>query len=146
MLRSLENNDNASNNIKLGVDTHVETVERFQGGQQSLMVASGTVSDPQFIRSENEFLLQQNRANVSFTRHENKLVVIAAESLLSHIPSDPDVYDEAILWKQLPIEVGSSPLAGSSPEWTGDLTEFAAPINPPSSLTSQPIEINIYTL
>lgn len=145
MLRSLEQNTTNNSNVKLGETTFVETVERFQGGEQDLMIVSATATDPQYIKTENEFLLEKNRANVSFTRHKNKLIVIAAESLLSHIPSDPDVYDEAILWKTLPRVVGESPSEGADPHWSGSLSEFVSPLQPPKSIAPDQVEINIYS-
>lgn len=134
--------DNSPINLHSG--TQVETVNRFQGGEKDVMIMSATVSDPQFIRSEDEFLLESNRANVAFTRHKRKLIVVMAESLLSHIPKDPDVYEDALLWKQLPEKVGEPPTSDTTPVWSGTLTEFASPLSPPPSISGDSIDISIY--
>ena len=143
MLRSMSNGGDSG--VDLDENTFVETVERFQGGEQDLMVVSATATDPQYIKAENEFLLEKNRANVSFTRHKEKLIVIAAESVLSHIPSDPDIYNEAALWKMLSGLTGEAPTDNTKPQWKGSLSEFTAPQNPPPSLNPDQIKLNIYT-
>lgn len=142
--QSLKQHPNRSNTIELDETGHVETVERFQGGQQDLMVVSATASNPQFIRSENGFLLEENRANVSFTRHEDKLIVIAAQSLLSHIPDDPDIYAEASLWKLLSETVGEVPTANTPPDWSGTLREFVGALTPPDRLAPDETSVSIY--
>ncbi len=126
MLHELQHSDDHPDvDIEVGENTLVETVERFQGGEQDLMIVSATVSDPRYIDAENEFLLQQNRANVSFTRHQNKLIVVAPETLFGHIPSDPEVYDEAELWKAVAVAAGEAPSEyQTAPDWSGSLEEF----------------------
>ena len=146
MLQNLEADADVTTNIELGETTFVETVERFQGGENDLMIVSATATDPQYIRAENEFLLEQNRANVSFTRHKNKLIVIAAESLLSHIPADTTIYDEALLWKELPAAVGEPPTDSTTPDWSGSLKEFITPMDAPGFLSADETSISVYDL
>ena len=146
MLQNLEADADVTTNIELGETTFVETVERFQGGENDLMIVSATATDPQYIRAENEFLLEQNRANVSFTRHKNKLIVIAAESLLSHIPADTTIYDEALLWKELPAAVGEPPTDSTTPDWSGSLKEFTTPMDAPGFLSAGETTISVYDL
>jgi len=144
--QNLEADADVTTNIELGETTFVETVERFQGGENDLMIVSATATDPQYIRAENEFLLEQNRANVSFTRHKNKLIVIAAESLLSHIPADTTIYDEALLWKELPAAVGEPPTDNTTPDWSGSLKEFITPMGAPGFLSADETSISVYDL
>lgn len=100
----------------------VDTVERFQGGERDLMIVSGTVSDPDYIKQEEKFLLSLNRLNVAMSRMKKKLVVIASESIFDHIPQDTDDYDNALLWKGLATETGLS--ENKSPAWNGKLHEI----------------------
>lgn len=86
--------------------TTVDTVNRFQGGEMPLMILSGTVSDPDFVAAESDFLLDLNRLNVSLSRHENQLVIIAARALFEHIPTDVETYQQARLWKALARQTG----------------------------------------
>lgn len=107
-------------------DIQVETVNRFQGGERDLMVVNATVSDPNYIAAEDEFLLEENRINVSFTRHREQLVVIAPETLLGYLPEDPELYESARLWKGLASTLGADPTLSVAPEWQGELGEFLA--------------------
>ncbi|QSG02871.1 bifunctional RecB family nuclease/DEAD/DEAH box helicase [Natranaeroarchaeum sulfidigenes] len=111
-------------------DIQVETVNRFQGGERDLMAVNATVSDPNYIAAEEEFLLTENRINVSFTRHRDLLVVLAPEALLGYLPDDPDLYDQACLWKTLAMELGESPGKNSTnPDWEGNLKQVLAAVD-----------------
>lgn len=94
----------------------VDTVERFQGGQRDVMVVSATVSDPDFLSAESEFILNPNRLNVALSRMKKKLVVIAPKTLFTLLPDDTDEYEDSIIWKGLYKEVD---VANSEPRWTG---------------------------
>lgn len=101
----------------------VDTVERFQGGQRDVMVMSATVSDPDYLSNESEFILNPNRLNVALSRMKKKLVVIAPKSLFTLIPNDTEEYEDSTIWKGLYKEVD---VANSTPRWTGvleDITE-----------------------
>ncbi|MFC3689543.1 DEAD/DEAH box helicase [Aquipuribacter hungaricus] len=66
----------------------VETVERFQGQERAIILASYAVGDPDTVAEEAEFLHDLNRFNVLATRAMAKLVVIASRELVSHISGD----------------------------------------------------------
>jgi hypothetical protein len=102
----------------------IETVNRFQGGEAELMVLSGTVTDPQYIRKEADFLLTETRINVAMTRHKDTLVVVAPQSLLGYIPSDTDLYDDATIWKTIAEWTGEAPTTPQAASWSGDLASF----------------------
>jgi len=116
--------DETTTNGEQQQDIQVETVNRFQGGEREVMAVNATVSDANYIAAEDEFLLTENRINVSFTRHRDLLIVLAPETLLGYLPDDPDLYDQATLWKQLAMELGAAPGVGIvEPNWEGDLGE-----------------------
>lgn len=148
MLYGLQHSDSYPDvDIRVGDNTFVETVERFQGGEQDLMIVSATVSDPRYIDAENEFLLQQNRANVSFTRHQNKLVVVAPETLFAHIPDNPEIYNEAELWKSLAVVAGEAPTKHQvDPDWTGTLADFVEKGTLASHLDGIEPTLNVYQI
>jgi len=94
----------------------LDTVERLQGGERETILVSATASDPAAISARADFILNLNRANVAFSRAKRRLVVVCAESLLSHIPAEGEQYQAAVLWKSLrglcSAEVGSLRVAG----------------------------------
>jgi len=81
------------------VDAAVDTVERFQGQERWVIVASYAVGDPDTISEEAEFLQNLNRFNVLATRAKGKVIVIVSEELLSHIATDIEVIRTSRLLK-----------------------------------------------
>lgn len=79
----------------------IDTVERFQGGERQNIIVSATASDPAAIAASVEFILDLNRSNVAFSRAQDRLIVVCAETLLDHIPPETEDYQSAMLWKSL---------------------------------------------
>lgn len=79
----------------------VDTVERLQGGQRKNIIVSGCASDPGAITSTAEFILDIKRSNVAFSRVQDRLIVVCAQTLLDAVPSNIEDYDSAMLWKAL---------------------------------------------
>jgi DNA replication ATP-dependent helicase Dna2 len=77
----------------------VDTVERFQGQQRDMMVASFALGDPDVIRDEDEFLLQLNRFNVMASRARAKLVVLVTDEVAKHLSGDLDTLRSSGLLK-----------------------------------------------
>lgn len=82
-------------------ESSVDTVERFQGGEKDIMFVSTTVSDPDHLSKEEEFILSENRLNVALSRMKKKLVVVASQSIFEMVPKEVDTYDQAVIWKSL---------------------------------------------
>jgi len=117
----------------LGATNSIDTVERFQGGERDVIVVSTTVSDPDYIMSEAEFLLNANRLNVALSRPKRKLIVLASTSLFRVLASDAEVFEHAALWKRLrygfcTVPLWSGPRAGTTASvfGCGARTESAA--------------------
>jgi len=81
--------------------TIIDTVERLQGGERPTIIVSGTESDPQAIGAAASFILNLNRANVAFSRTQERLIVVCAETLLDYVPAELEDYESAMLWKSL---------------------------------------------
>jgi hypothetical protein len=77
----------------------VDTVERFQGQQRDIMIATFALGDPDAIGSEEEFLLSLNRFNVMASRTRAKLIVLISRQVVDHLASDMDVLRESALLK-----------------------------------------------
>lgn len=78
----------------------VDTVERFQGQQRDIIIASFGLGDPDIIGREDEFLFDLKRFNVLVSRARAKLVVFVTRTLLEHLSDDRDVLEESRLLKQ----------------------------------------------
>jgi len=113
----------------------VDTVERYQGGEADFIIISSTVSDPDYVRIESDFLLNLNRVNVAISRMKKKLVIIASRSIFEFLPQDAKDYDKALLWKGIAQTVGYT--ANSVPEWKGSLTDFLGK-------PAQQVEVQVY--
>jgi hypothetical protein len=103
-------------------NARIDTVERYQGGEADFIIISSTVSDPDYVRSESDFLLNLNRINVAISRMKKKLVIIASRSIFEFMPQDAKDYDKALLWRGISQTVGFT--ADSKAQWTGNLSEF----------------------
>jgi hypothetical protein len=77
----------------------VDTVDRFQGQQRDVILASFAVGDPDTVAAEAEFLQGLNRFNVMASRARAKLVVFMAEELVQHLAGDIDVLRDSKLLK-----------------------------------------------
>jgi DNA replication ATP-dependent helicase/nuclease Dna2 len=77
----------------------VDTVERFQGQQRDVIVASFALGDPDAIQNEDEFLMSLNRFNVMASRARAKLIVLVSRQVVDHLSSDLDTLYESRLLK-----------------------------------------------
>lgn len=77
----------------------VDTVERFQGQQRDIIIASYTLGDPDQIAEEDEFLMSLNRFNVIASRARAKLVVLVSQEVIGHLAHDINVLRESRLLK-----------------------------------------------
>lgn len=81
------------------ISNAVDTVERFQGQERDIIIASYAVGDPDTVAEEAEFLHDLNRFNVLATRAKAKLIVIVSRELVAHISSDLQVIRSSELLK-----------------------------------------------
>lgn len=79
----------------------IDTVEKMQGGECPVVIVSATASDTAAITKNASFILDLNRANVAFSRTQERLIVVCARSLLDNVPADLDNYESAMLWKAI---------------------------------------------
>ena len=77
----------------------VDTVERFQGQEKAVMIASFGLGDPDQIAAEEQFLFGLNRFNVIVSRAKAKFIGIMSRRLVDHLPKDPRALEESRLLK-----------------------------------------------
>jgi uncharacterized protein len=116
-------------------NVRIDTVERYQGGEADCIIISSTVSDPDYIRSESDFLLNLNRINVAISRMKKKLIIIASRSIFEYMPQDAKDYDKALLWRGISQTVGFT--ADSTAQWTGPLSDFIGKV-------AHPVKVEVY--
>ncbi len=77
----------------------VDTVERFQGQQRDVIIASFALGDPDQIEDEEEFLMSLNRFNVMASRARAKLIVLVSRAVVDHLAREVEVLRESRLLK-----------------------------------------------
>ena len=77
----------------------VDTVERFQGQQRDVILATFALGDPDSIRDEDEFLYNLNRFNVMASRARAKLVVLVTQEIVDHISTEIETMHHSKLLK-----------------------------------------------
>jgi superfamily I DNA and/or RNA helicase len=77
----------------------VDTVERFQGQQRDIIIASYALGDEDAIRGEEEFLMSLNRFNVMVSRARAKIIVLVSQEVIKHLSNDIDVLRQSRLIK-----------------------------------------------
>lgn len=77
----------------------VDTVERFQGQQRDVIIASFALGDMDQIGEEEEFLMSLNRFNVMASRARAKLIVLVSRQVVDHLASEVEVLHQSRLLK-----------------------------------------------
>jgi superfamily I DNA and/or RNA helicase len=79
----------------------VDTVERFQGDERTVIMVSATESDPRYLLASEEFLLDPRRLTVALSRARCKMVLVASRSVFNLFSADEETFVNAQLWKNL---------------------------------------------
>lgn len=73
----------------------VNSVDKFQGDEREIILSSYSVSDKDFIQSEEEFILNSRRFNVTLTRAKSKFILVISKSLVEYISGDLSIAEDA---------------------------------------------------
>jgi len=98
----------------LPVRSAIDTVERFQGGERTVILVSATESDRAYLLESGEFLLDPRRLTVALSRAKRKLILVASESVFSLFSPDDEVFANVLMWKNLLLRTCSTLL------WEGE--------------------------
>jgi hypothetical protein len=85
----------------LPVGSAIDTVDRFQGGERTVILVSATESDRAYLLASSEFLLDPRRLTVALSRAKRKMVLVASRSVFSLFSPEEEVFANAQLWKNL---------------------------------------------
>lgn len=92
MIRNkISNSCGIENNDSIAVDS----VDKFQGDEREIILSSYAVSDKDFIKAEEEFILNAKRFNVTLTRAKYKFILVISKSLVEHISGDLTIAEDA---------------------------------------------------
>jgi hypothetical protein len=79
----------------------IDTVERFQGGERTVILVSATESDRAYLLASSQFLLDPRRLTVALSRAKRKMVLVASRSIFSIFSPDEETFANSLLWKNL---------------------------------------------
>ena len=79
----------------------VDTVERFQGDERTVIMVSATESDPEYLLQTGDFLMDPRRLTVALSRAKRKMVLVASRSVFEFFSADEEMFRNAQMWKNL---------------------------------------------
>jgi superfamily I DNA and/or RNA helicase len=83
------------------VRSAIDTVERFQGGERTVIIVSATESDRAYLLASSKFLLDPRRLTVALSRAKRKMILIASRSIFSLFSPDEETFTNSLIWKNL---------------------------------------------
>lgn len=79
----------------------IDTVERFQGGERTVILVSATESDRAYLLASSDFLLNPRRLTVALSRAKVKMILVASRSIFSLFSPDEETFANSLMWKNL---------------------------------------------
>jgi superfamily I DNA and/or RNA helicase len=96
------------------VRSAIDTVERFQGGERTVIMVSATEGDRAYLLASSTFLLDPRRLTVALNRAKRKMILVASRSIFSLFSTDEETFANSLLWKNLLLRTCSTLL------WEGE--------------------------
>jgi superfamily I DNA and/or RNA helicase len=85
----------------LALRSAIDTVERFQGGERSVILISATESDRAYLLASSEFLLDPRRLTVALSRAKRKMILVASRTIFELFSPEEELFKNSMLWKHL---------------------------------------------
>ena len=86
----------------------VVSVEKFQGSDRDMIIATVGVSAKDQIEAEEEFIYSLNRFNVLTSRARAKIVMVCSWNFLNHLPNDRNILEQGAKIRQFAIDFCNS--------------------------------------
>ena len=80
------------------------SVEKFQGSDRKIMIASMGISAKSQLQSEEVFIYDLNRFNVLTSRAKSKMILVCSQNYLDYFPKDQTVFAHAAKIRSLVYE------------------------------------------
>jgi len=117
------------------------TVEKYQGGQRDIIAVSATVSDPQFARQEDRFILNPRRLLVAISRSKLLTIVVCSTALFEVAPQDSKRLADGPIWARLFTQAVGRDV---QPAWDGSLGAFVG--DEATEYASVPVQVHPSTI
>src|SRR6202030_401603 len=75
----------------------IDTVERFQGGERTVILIGATESDGAYLLASAGFLLAPRRLTVALSRAKRKMILVPSRSIFSFFSPDEEVFANSLL-------------------------------------------------
>src|SRR5262249_11178771 len=92
----------------------IDTVERFQGGERTVILVSAMERGRAYLLASARFLLDPRRLAVALSRAKQKMILVASRSIFSLFRTDEETFTNSLLWKNLLLRTCSTLL------WEGE--------------------------
>ena len=86
----------------------IDTVERFQGEERTVILVSATESDRGYLLASSQFLLDPRRLTVALSRAKRKMILVASRSIFEMFSPEEEVFMNSLLWKNLLLKTCST--------------------------------------
>jgi superfamily I DNA and/or RNA helicase len=91
-------------NSGLPVRSAIDTVERFQEGERTVILVSATESDQAYLLASSEFLLDPRRPTEALSRVKRKIILVASRSIFTLFSPDDETFSNSLPSKNLQLQ------------------------------------------
>ena len=103
-ISSLEGNLLNPTKLMVALKSTIYSVEKFQGSDRTLIVASVGISSIDQISAEEDFIYDLNRFNVLTSRAKAKIILVCSRNFLDYYPRDPQNVENAANIRHYAVE------------------------------------------
>ncbi|MDH5647928.1 MAG: AAA domain-containing protein, partial [Candidatus Heimdallarchaeota archaeon] len=105
-----QSNQLQADELNLLLSNTIYSVDKFQGSEREVIIASLGISDKDQLLAEESFIYNRNRLNVLITRAKYKLILLTSRNFLEYIPNDSDLLFDVSICPRLVDYCNSEPV------------------------------------